>query len=170
LHDLPWGTFDVVTCWDVLEHTPDPAPFAARLVELVRPGGWLFLTTLNWNSLVRRAFGMKWFLVADDHFTYWTETALQRVLESLERVSITSFGVGRDFIKPFEALARRRLSPSAATKAAESGRSWDAARGVVATEDAVNAMLGRGRLGVDLYGTFRRSRSPAQSNHVIKLA
>ena len=41
--------FDVVTCMEMLEHVPDPAAVVAACSALVRPGGWVFFSTLNRN-------------------------------------------------------------------------------------------------------------------------
>jgi 2-polyprenyl-6-hydroxyphenyl methylase / 3-demethylubiquinone-9 3-methyltransferase len=43
------GSFDVVTCMEMLEHVPDPASTVAACAELVKPGGHVFLSTLNRN-------------------------------------------------------------------------------------------------------------------------
>jgi 2-polyprenyl-6-hydroxyphenyl methylase / 3-demethylubiquinone-9 3-methyltransferase len=43
------GSFDVVTCMEMLEHVPDPAQMVATLTTLVRPGGAVFISTLNRN-------------------------------------------------------------------------------------------------------------------------
>lgn len=43
------GSFDVVTCMEMLEHVPDPASIVNACRELVKPGGWVFLSTLNRN-------------------------------------------------------------------------------------------------------------------------
>lgn len=43
------GQFDVVTCMEMLEHVPDPASVVNALGQLVKPGGWVFLSTLNRN-------------------------------------------------------------------------------------------------------------------------
>ncbi|MFO7275693.1 MAG: bifunctional 2-polyprenyl-6-hydroxyphenol methylase/3-demethylubiquinol 3-O-methyltransferase UbiG [Pseudomonadota bacterium] len=43
------GSFDVVTCMEMLEHVPDPAGMVATLARLVRPGGSLFVSTINRN-------------------------------------------------------------------------------------------------------------------------
>ena len=39
--------YDVVTCMEMLEHVPDPAQVIAALAALVRPGGHVFLSTIN---------------------------------------------------------------------------------------------------------------------------
>lgn len=49
------GTFDVVTCMEMLEHVPDPAATLGALAELVRPGGDVIVSTLNRNA---RAFAV----------------------------------------------------------------------------------------------------------------
>ena len=43
------GAFDVVTCMEMLEHVPDPASVVRACATLVRPGGWVFFSTLNRN-------------------------------------------------------------------------------------------------------------------------
>ena len=41
------GSFDAVTCMEMLEHVPDPGAIIAACAQLLRPGGRLFLSTLN---------------------------------------------------------------------------------------------------------------------------
>jgi 2-polyprenyl-6-hydroxyphenyl methylase/3-demethylubiquinone-9 3-methyltransferase len=41
--------FDVVTCMEMLEHVPDPASIVKACAALVKPGGWVFFSTLNRN-------------------------------------------------------------------------------------------------------------------------
>jgi len=43
------ASFDVVTCMEMLEHVPDPASVVRALSQLVKPGGWVVLSTLNRN-------------------------------------------------------------------------------------------------------------------------
>ena len=41
------GAFDVVTCMEMLEHVPDPASVVQACATLVKPGGWVFFSTIN---------------------------------------------------------------------------------------------------------------------------
>ena len=41
------GGFDVVTCMEMLEHVPDPASVVTACAQIVRPGGWVFFSTIN---------------------------------------------------------------------------------------------------------------------------
>ena len=43
------GTFDVVTCMEMLEHVPEPDRVLAAIATLLRPGGQLFVSTINRN-------------------------------------------------------------------------------------------------------------------------
>ncbi|MCM2680837.1 bifunctional 2-polyprenyl-6-hydroxyphenol methylase/3-demethylubiquinol 3-O-methyltransferase UbiG [Echinimonas agarilytica] len=40
-------SFDVVTCMEMIEHVPDPASVIHACADLLKPGGWLILSTLN---------------------------------------------------------------------------------------------------------------------------
>ena len=43
------GHYNVVTCLEMLEHVPDPQSVVAACAKLVKPGGWVFFSTLNRN-------------------------------------------------------------------------------------------------------------------------
>lgn len=43
------ASFDVVTCMEMLEHVPDPSSVVRACAALVKPGGWVFFSTLNRN-------------------------------------------------------------------------------------------------------------------------
>jgi 2-polyprenyl-6-hydroxyphenyl methylase/3-demethylubiquinone-9 3-methyltransferase len=39
--------YDTVTCMEMLEHVPDPASVVGAAATLVKPGGWVFFSTIN---------------------------------------------------------------------------------------------------------------------------
>jgi len=43
------ASFDVVTCMEMLEHVPQPASVVKACADLVKPGGWVFFSTINRN-------------------------------------------------------------------------------------------------------------------------
>lgn len=57
---FPPQSFDVVTFWDVLEHTFSPAADLARAAQLLKPDGLLALNVPNYNCPDRRLFGPHW--------------------------------------------------------------------------------------------------------------
>jgi 2-polyprenyl-6-hydroxyphenyl methylase/3-demethylubiquinone-9 3-methyltransferase len=44
------ASFDVVTCMEMLEHVPDPASVVKACSQLVKPGGWVFFSTIHRNA------------------------------------------------------------------------------------------------------------------------
>jgi 2-polyprenyl-6-hydroxyphenyl methylase/3-demethylubiquinone-9 3-methyltransferase len=45
------AVFDVVTCMEMLEHVPEPASVVQACARLVKPGGWVFFSTINRNAM-----------------------------------------------------------------------------------------------------------------------
>ena len=43
------GSFDIITCMEMLEHVPDPSSVVAACARLARPGGHVFFSTINRN-------------------------------------------------------------------------------------------------------------------------
>ncbi|WP_269533150.1 bifunctional 2-polyprenyl-6-hydroxyphenol methylase/3-demethylubiquinol 3-O-methyltransferase UbiG [Chitinimonas sp. BJYL2] len=43
------GQFDVVTCMEMLEHVPEPTRVVEACARLVKPGGWVFFSTISRN-------------------------------------------------------------------------------------------------------------------------
>jgi SAM-dependent methyltransferase len=53
LEELPWEaeTFDLITCLDVIEHTPDDRATLTELARVCAPGGWLLVTVPAYQAL-----------------------------------------------------------------------------------------------------------------------
>jgi SAM-dependent methyltransferase len=53
VEQLPWesDSFDLITCLDVIEHTPDDGAALRELLRVCKPGGWALLTVPAYPSL-----------------------------------------------------------------------------------------------------------------------
>jgi SAM-dependent methyltransferase len=78
--DLDPGTYQVITCCDVLEHLTAPADAVAWIVELLEPGGFLFATVPDAGSRLARALGRRWWSVLPMHVQYFTRDSLSQLL------------------------------------------------------------------------------------------
>lgn len=86
------GGFDALTLWDVLEHVTYPVEFLRACSTLLRPGGMLFLTVPDLDSLEARLLGRRWPLLLPEHLNYFTRGSLRRCGQS---VGLTLIGFGR---------------------------------------------------------------------------
>ncbi|GGI90826.1 bifunctional 2-polyprenyl-6-hydroxyphenol methylase/3-demethylubiquinol 3-O-methyltransferase UbiG [Shewanella gelidii] len=58
------GVYDVVTCMEMLEHVPDPQSVIQACCDMVKPGGYVFFSTINRNlkSFVQTIVGAEYVL------------------------------------------------------------------------------------------------------------
>lgn len=90
-HEWEPGGFDLVTMWDYIEHTLDPAAELRRASELLRPGGLLALSTGDAGSLLARLSGRRWHLLTPRHHNYFfTRKALLLTLEGAGLTAVLS--------------------------------------------------------------------------------
>jgi len=62
--------FDAVCLWDVIEHIWDPLPVCQELMDRLRPGGFLFISTPDAGSLIARLLGSRWaFMIPPEHLS-----------------------------------------------------------------------------------------------------
>lgn len=80
---LPNASFDVVTLWDVLEHTPDPKATLQECSRVLKPGGLLVVNYPDISSLVARLMGRRWVFLLSVHLYYFTPETLRKMLEEL---------------------------------------------------------------------------------------
>jgi SAM-dependent methyltransferase len=72
--------YDVVTMWDVLEHLADPRKELEHVHSLLRPGGRLYLSTVDARSRLARVMGARWPWLMDMHLHYFDRATLPRLL------------------------------------------------------------------------------------------
>lgn len=81
------GSFDVVTLWDVIEHTTNPREVLEHCRSLLRPGGILVVNYPDVGSWIARALGRRWLFLSSVHLHYFDRSTMTRLLQS------TGFGV-----------------------------------------------------------------------------
>lgn len=60
INKLELGEFDVITAFDILEHTQDPVASLQQWSALLRPGGLLVVTSPDTDSLFRKVMRSRW--------------------------------------------------------------------------------------------------------------
>ncbi len=78
------GTFDVVTCLEVIEHVDCPIELLLDIERVLKPGGRLILSTPNayyYIYLLRHLLRRAPIRIADDHYYLWDIHTLNRLLD-----------------------------------------------------------------------------------------
>jgi SAM-dependent methyltransferase len=109
----PW---DAVTSWDVVEHLVDPAEALRQFWPLLRPQGWLFLSTPDAGSLVARLLGRRWhYLDPVQHVAVFSRRNLRALLEGAGFEVVTVRSLGHDYRIRYVADRLCYLHPTGAT-------------------------------------------------------
>ena len=74
------ASFDVVTLWDVLEHTPDPSKVLLECQRVLKPGGLLVVNYPDVDSLIGRLMGRRWVFLLSIHLYYFTVDTIRQML------------------------------------------------------------------------------------------
>lgn len=74
--------YDVITCWDVLEHVSDHIHFFDRCIELLAPGGIFAFSIPNASGFPARIFKGRWRYIMSVHLNYFTMGYIYKLLSS----------------------------------------------------------------------------------------
>lgn len=81
-HDFPPASFDVIMMQDMIEHTVNPLAHLQEAYQLLKPGGWVFITTPNITGIWGRILGPFWYhYKPGEHLTYFSTETIQLALE-----------------------------------------------------------------------------------------
>lgn len=73
--------FDVVTMWDVLEHTTDPLSELQEANRILKKGGVLVVNFPDFSSIWAKIFRRKWWFLLSHHLYYFTPKTLKLMLD-----------------------------------------------------------------------------------------
>jgi SAM-dependent methyltransferase len=165
--DAPFaaGSFDVITCFDVLEHLYEPGRVMAKVAEWLKPGGIFYVLVPNVDSAEGRVFGRYWHgLELPRHLFHYSPASLKFLAESaglrgmsLETRRNPAVGTSLRYVwdDVFRVVGIRR-TPVAYR--AEAGLPWRAARKVVRMT-LLRALLATAPLaggGESIHAIFRK--------------
>jgi SAM-dependent methyltransferase len=135
---FPPESFDVITCFDVLEHLYEPRRVMARVSEWLKPGGVFYVLVPNVESAEANVFGSYWHgLELPRHLFHYSPMSLKLLAESaglrelsLETRRNPAVGTSLRYVwdDVFSSLGIRR-TPVAYRR--EASLPWRAARKVV---------------------------------------
>lgn len=89
------STYDAVTFWDVIEHIPDSYTALKNIYNILKPGGYFFLSTPDTASLMSKVLGKKWYYYDPiQHIILFNRNNLTQLLEKIGFTieGITYFG------------------------------------------------------------------------------
>ena len=88
--DLKAEKFDLISMWDVIEHVCDPKINLEKAFDLLKPGGYLVITTGNIDSWTAKLMGRFWHLmIPPRHLYFFSYTTLSRMLRDVGFASIS---------------------------------------------------------------------------------
>jgi 2-polyprenyl-3-methyl-5-hydroxy-6-metoxy-1,4-benzoquinol methylase len=112
-------SFDVIISIEVIEHINHPREEVQKFARLLRPGGVVYLTTPNFNSVSRKILHEKWNVLSyPEHLCYYTPKTLTRLF--------AGFGFRREKIKTTGvSITRLRSSATGIAEVAVAAGSQD---------------------------------------------
>jgi 2-polyprenyl-3-methyl-5-hydroxy-6-metoxy-1,4-benzoquinol methylase len=97
LQDEEMGLFDVITMYDVLEHSYNPREMLLAAKRHLKKEGLLVIYVPNWDSLARQIMGKETFWIWGlFHLSYFSINTLDQMIESVGLTTITFETQGMD--------------------------------------------------------------------------
>ncbi len=92
--------YDVVTCMEMLEHVPDPQSVIQACCDMVKPGGYVFFSTINRNlkSFVQTIIGAEYILKmlpvgTHEHNKFIRPSELIELVDNTDLICTNALGI-----------------------------------------------------------------------------
>ncbi|MCL1096050.1 bifunctional 2-polyprenyl-6-hydroxyphenol methylase/3-demethylubiquinol 3-O-methyltransferase UbiG [Shewanella kaireitica] len=92
--------YDVITCMEMLEHVPDPSSVIQACADMVKPGGYVFFSTINRNirAYVETILGAEYLLKmlpvgTHDHNKFIRPSELISLADNAELICTDAVGI-----------------------------------------------------------------------------
>lgn len=176
--DAAPGSYDAIVFLEVIEHLEDPLGALARIEQWLRPGGVLLVSTPNYDSLYRRLFGTRWWVVncEDEHIQFFNRQSLEQALTRQHLQLRWTRIRGLDLAGMVQCWRARQPATSATEAASSDAQSYHGAR---SRKEAIkSALAGIGLLGlargamtaIDWATSLRHSPAHAIGEQLVMLA
>jgi 2-polyprenyl-3-methyl-5-hydroxy-6-metoxy-1,4-benzoquinol methylase len=146
------ASFDIITSFEVIEHINNPNEDLPHIHNKLRSGGLLYVTTPNFNSLMRYALKAKYNIIEyPEHLTYFTKKTLNRTVcrHGFRNIKFLSTGIS---ISRFEQSVSGQGSGASSDEKLRKVLSSNALMSMV--KRFLNSMLTIGNLGITLKGYY----------------
>ena len=150
--------FDVVCSFEVIEHLPRPKDELQRMVRILRPGGALYMTTPNYNSIGHLLAGSGWSVVNyPEHLNYFTPASLRRLGSTQQLHTIRLLTTGVSLVRLRVRHGQQRAEKDAALAAQDQLREQLETRPLLRFAKATaNAVLNFFGAGDSMKATFQK--------------
>lgn len=93
--NYPPESFSAATLWDVVEHFDDPSGELSHIYQLLRPGGFVVVHTIDIGSLTARVMGKHWPFLMEMHIAFFSRSTLRAMLERVGFEYVSDHTQGR---------------------------------------------------------------------------
>ncbi|MEN7549606.1 class I SAM-dependent methyltransferase [Rapidithrix thailandica] len=111
-------SFDVLTSFEVIEHINNPKEEVAKFRCLLREGGLVYLTTPNFNSLLRYYLKDKYNVICyPEHLCYYTPKTIARLFKNsgFKKLSVHSTGISLTRFKTSKKISAEKFVSQTST-------------------------------------------------------
>ncbi len=105
-------TFDIITSFEVIEHIQNPVKEINNFSKLLRKGGLVYVTTPNFNSLLRFKLKEKYNVITyPEHLSYYTPKTLNNLFKSLnfQKKQLLATGISLSRLKTSQGKSNQQI-------------------------------------------------------------